>query len=239
MRVFKIAKPTKVTPPIERPVARIKPTSQEKSDLRKWMLKNPTKGEKLMTELLIACRIKYRPQMILLGYIPDFYIKSRKLIIEVDGLIHDKQKEYDAYRDDVFVRNGYRVWRVTNERLYNDLGGVRDELLSVMGMPKPDAPERTFSRKKTIKPKTAKKKIKRWQDVPKLTKTNEPSKPVSSRQKVRNRREAKRIVREAYQRAAIRGAHIVKNVPLNVYHPDRIDSQLDAMMDYAIDNDRS
>jgi len=230
MRVFKIAKPTKaVEPPqpIQLPV-RPKPTNKEKVALQQWMLKNPTKGEKLMAELLTACRIKYRPQLILLGYIPDFYIKRRRLIIEVDGLIHDKQKEYDAYRDDVFVRNGYRVWRVTNERLYNDLDGVRTELLSVMGMPKPVAPERPSPRKS--KPKKASK-------ASKSRVLNLRNNPMSRKQKVKARREAKRIVREAYQRATVRDTP--KNVPLNVYHPDKIESQLDAMLDYAIDNDRS
>lgn len=50
-------------------------------------------------------------------YIADFYCAELKLVIELDGKIHDFQKEYDYQRD--LVLNGLRlkVLRIKNEEL--------------------------------------------------------------------------------------------------------------------------
>lgn len=42
--------------------------------------------------------LHFRRQQIIHGYIADFYCHQHELIVEVDGGIHDQQKEYDAER---------------------------------------------------------------------------------------------------------------------------------------------
>jgi very-short-patch-repair endonuclease len=50
-------------------------------------------------------------------YIPDFYCASEKLIIELDGKVHDFQKERDYRRDEILIANNLRVLRIKNEEL--------------------------------------------------------------------------------------------------------------------------
>jgi len=52
-------------------------------------------------------------------YIPDFYCASEKLIVEVDGSIHDIQKERDMKRDEILTQKGYRILRIRTEEMKN------------------------------------------------------------------------------------------------------------------------
>lgn len=54
-------------------------------------------------------------------FITDFYCHEAKMIVEVDGGIHEKQKEYDDMRDFVVKSLGFRVIRFENEKILNDL----------------------------------------------------------------------------------------------------------------------
>ena len=48
-------------------------------------------------------------------FIADFYCAEEKLILEIDGEIHDSQKEYDLWRTSVLEELGLRVLRIKNE----------------------------------------------------------------------------------------------------------------------------
>ena len=50
-------------------------------------------------------------------YIADFYCAKLKLIIEVDGKIHESQKEYDLERDSKLLEKGIYVFRIKNEEV--------------------------------------------------------------------------------------------------------------------------
>ncbi len=50
-------------------------------------------------------------------YIADFYSRELSLVIEVDGPIHLKQKEYDIDRDSKLSDKGIFVLRIMNEEL--------------------------------------------------------------------------------------------------------------------------
>ncbi|MFC1678478.1 endonuclease domain-containing protein [Patescibacteria group bacterium] len=55
-------------------------------------------------------------------YIADFCCSEYKLIIEVDGGIHNDPEisQLDNFRDDVFIDSGYKVLRFkNNEVIYN------------------------------------------------------------------------------------------------------------------------
>ena len=51
-------------------------------------------------------------------YIADFYCRELRIIIELDGLIHEKQKEYDVERDKKLEAKGFQVVRIKNEELF-------------------------------------------------------------------------------------------------------------------------
>jgi len=50
-------------------------------------------------------------------FIVDFYCHEKKLIIEVDGKIHEKQREEDKHREDILRNLGYHTIRFKNEEL--------------------------------------------------------------------------------------------------------------------------
>ena len=48
-------------------------------------------------------------------FVADFYCAEEKLILEIDGEIHESQKEYDLWRTSVLKELGLRVLRIKNE----------------------------------------------------------------------------------------------------------------------------
>ena len=52
-------------------------------------------------------------------FIADFYCAEKKLVVEIDGKIHENQEEYDALRKVIINQLGVRVVRVKNEELGN------------------------------------------------------------------------------------------------------------------------
>ncbi|MAB65823.1 MAG: hypothetical protein CL662_03200, partial [Bacteroidetes bacterium] len=53
-------------------------------------------------------------------YIADFYCAEHKLIVEIDGKVHDYQKDYDRQRTIVLENLGLKVIRFKNEELVNE-----------------------------------------------------------------------------------------------------------------------
>jgi leucyl-tRNA synthetase len=52
-------------------------------------------------------------------YIPDFYCSKKKLIIELDGKIHDYQINRDKHREEILKNCNLHVLRIKNEELLN------------------------------------------------------------------------------------------------------------------------
>ncbi len=61
-------------------------------------------------------------------FIADFYCKQRKLIVEIDGGIHEQQQEYDRYRTFIIEQLGIQVMRFTNEEVRFEIKNVVDRL---------------------------------------------------------------------------------------------------------------
>ena len=68
--------------------------------------------------------LKFRRQHPLGSYVVDFCCPERRLIIEVDGEVHDHQREYDAARSEHLNSYSYRVLRFTNQQVQNELSIV-------------------------------------------------------------------------------------------------------------------
>jgi len=54
-----------------------------------------------------------------LFFVPDFYCDEKKTIIEIDGKIHDFQKDYDKRRTEILTNMGLIVMRIKNEEIRN------------------------------------------------------------------------------------------------------------------------
>ncbi len=92
----------------------------------------PTKAEALLWEELKAKKIgfKFRQQHIIDQYIVDFASIKEGIVIEVDGKIHNSQKEQDQARTGMLESLGYRVIRFTNEEVLNDINRVKSKIQS-------------------------------------------------------------------------------------------------------------
>ena len=65
--------------------------------------------------------LKFRRQQVIDGFIADFYCHQAKLVIEVDGDVHngEEQKGKDEHRRKVFAIRGLEELRFRNEDVMN------------------------------------------------------------------------------------------------------------------------
>ncbi len=71
---------------------------------------------------------KFRRQVPLGPFIADFLCVQAKLIVELDGPSHDRRRAYDRRRTLYFEVRGYRVIRYPNEKLYDELEWVLEDI---------------------------------------------------------------------------------------------------------------
>jgi len=91
-----------------------------------------TPAEKVLWKELRTNKLNglhFRRQQIIDRFIVDFYCHARELVVEVDGDIHDQQKEYDAEREIYLKARGLRIIRFTNEEIFNSLNVVLQNIL--------------------------------------------------------------------------------------------------------------
>jgi len=99
---------------------------------RKELRNSPTQSEDILWQFLRGKKlgVKFRRQHSIGGYILDFYCIEKKLVIEIDGEIHNKpeNKEYDDIRDKFFIDLGFMVLRFTNSEVENNIVGVLEQI---------------------------------------------------------------------------------------------------------------
>ncbi len=61
-------------------------------------------------------------------YVADFYCHEKRIAVELDGLIHLRQKEQDALREDLVRDKGIQVKRFKNEEVEADIQQVMNQL---------------------------------------------------------------------------------------------------------------
>ncbi len=87
----------------------------------------PTVGEALLWQELRARRLngyKFRRQHPINRFIADFCCLEHKLIVEIDGPVHQDQSERDAERTAALEGFGFRVLRFTNDQVEQDMVAV-------------------------------------------------------------------------------------------------------------------
>jgi len=116
-------------------------SSNHITQLSRELRKNQTPEEKILwqelrNKKLNDCKFLRQHPIIygndhngkILFFIADFYCHKHKLIIELDGKIHENQKEYDANRDIILKNLGFRTLRLKNEELKN-IDNVKNKIL--------------------------------------------------------------------------------------------------------------
>ncbi len=79
--------------------------------------------------------LKFRRQHPLGPFIADFYCAEKRLVIEVDGIIHEQQKEQDEQRTRQFEEFRYRVIRFKNEEITSNIELVLENILKACLVP--------------------------------------------------------------------------------------------------------
>ncbi|MCL4464757.1 MAG: DUF559 domain-containing protein [Chloroflexi bacterium] len=88
--------------------------------LARQMRKVPTPAEELLWSLLRDRQLlglKFRRQHAIEQFVVDFYCPEARLIVEVDGPVHQYTQQEDAIRQEFLQSRGLRVLRFTNEQV--------------------------------------------------------------------------------------------------------------------------
>jgi very-short-patch-repair endonuclease len=85
--------------------------------------------------------LKFRRQPSIGPFIADFYCPAAKLVIELDGSVHDSEaaQQQDAERTAYLVSLGLRVVRFENREVMGNLEGVLGEIREQAGPNHPGA----------------------------------------------------------------------------------------------------
>ena len=110
-------------------------TKIELKDFRKELRQNLTPAEAFLWKQLKARRFqgrRFTKQHSIGFFIVDFYCASEKLIIELDGDVHNNplSESYDSNRTAYLSSLGYRVIRFENKMVFENLVSVLEEIAS-------------------------------------------------------------------------------------------------------------
>ncbi|MCB0538519.1 MAG: leucine--tRNA ligase [Bacteroidetes bacterium] len=117
-------------------------TYKKLQEFAKEMRKNSTEAEDLLWQKLRKEKlgVKFRRQHVIDNYIPDFVCLENKLIVEIDGSIHDipENIEKDLGRTFELMEYGYRVLRFTNDEVETNIKGVLGKIKAELSPPSPE-----------------------------------------------------------------------------------------------------
>ena len=103
----------------------------------KELRQKQTPAEQMLWQCLRANQLhgaKFRRQHNIGQYIVDFYCHAAKLVIELDGGIHELQKDRDSDRDTYLKSNGLQVLRFPNEEITQNLPQVLQTITNQLSL---------------------------------------------------------------------------------------------------------
>lgn len=104
-------------------------------DIRRVLRANSTPAEEVLWEEIRNRKLnglKFKRQHSIGNYIVDFYCASKRLIVELDGEVHNTsdQKEKDKHRDQNLSEMNFKILRISNSQVLNDIETVKSLLLT-------------------------------------------------------------------------------------------------------------
>ncbi|MEQ1676038.1 MAG: vitamin B12 dependent-methionine synthase activation domain-containing protein, partial [Chitinophagaceae bacterium] len=98
---------------------------------------DPTQAEDVLWRIVKTKKLegyKFRRQHIIGNYIADLVCLDKRLVIEIDGLIHQlpENKEADEIRTKWLNEQGFKVLRITNEQVLNHTDETLDLISSTL-----------------------------------------------------------------------------------------------------------
>ena len=73
--------------------------------------------------------LHFRRQHVIAGVIADFYCRQARLVVEVDGPVHQELVDNDTARDVLLRSVGFDVLRLTNAEVEQDIDGVLQRII--------------------------------------------------------------------------------------------------------------
>ncbi len=109
--------------------------TKAKLERAKELRREMTPAEKLLWQQIRANKlgVRFRRQQIIEGFIVDYYCHQAGLVVEVDGDIHDLQKEEDERREKVLTEMGLRIVRFGNDEVVRDVSAVVGKIKELIG----------------------------------------------------------------------------------------------------------
>ena|SRR5690606_11371601 len=113
-------------------------------EMARHMRQNPTPAEQVFWEKVRNKRFLgrkfYRQYIIeyceIIGvkshFIADFYCYHNRVIVEIDGDVHDFQKQYDKKREDILKAIGFQIIRFRNEDVLFNWDQTASKLVHVL-----------------------------------------------------------------------------------------------------------
>jgi very-short-patch-repair endonuclease len=97
--------------------------------------KNMTICEKLLWDKLKGkqvCRLHFRRQHPIEFFIADFYCHEIRLVIEIDGEVHNENLEYDDGRSAEMEKFDIKIIRFKNDEVEKDIEKVISEIKNIV-----------------------------------------------------------------------------------------------------------
>ena len=87
--------------------------------------------------------MKFRRQFPVLGYVADFACTEVRLLIEIDGIVHDMgdQPEKDVRRDALLTHRGWQVVRLPAKDVLSDVGRCTASIVALAASIRPLRPD--------------------------------------------------------------------------------------------------
>lgn len=109
-------------------------------EIARHLRKNETKAEKLLWRKLRNRRLggfKFLRQHPIKGYVVDFYCHEVRLVVELEGTIHDlpSQKTYDEERFKSLRSRKLDILRFRNDAVMEDVDSVLRQILHCVRRP--------------------------------------------------------------------------------------------------------
>lgn len=82
--------------------------------------------------------LRFKRQYSIMNFVTDFYCPKAKLVIEIDGGIHNKteNQKYDKYRTEYLKSLGIKEIRFTNDQVTNFMNDILIKIKSNLPSPK-------------------------------------------------------------------------------------------------------
>ncbi|MCG2700709.1 endonuclease domain-containing protein [Candidatus Parcubacteria bacterium] len=106
-------------------------TKKVKIRIAREFRKKPTRSERMMWDKLRRNNflgLGFRRQHVIEGFIVDFYCHKLKLVLEIDGPIHQYQIDDDCERQKIIKNKGIKIFIIKSDDVEYDIESVLKEL---------------------------------------------------------------------------------------------------------------